>query len=248
MPSQAEKEQVVALSNVEGVYRAILSSLKSEQARINLENTHAICRGLVVDVKIKPTVSIVVKHLAANYPGQYPKEQTIRNRRNGSRNPYKSLIEAWQVAAEVIALPKRKIERSAEWDIGDGDVLAIQDPALRHKVLLLWNQNRSYKAQLDILNQWKGKQPVALSSTGKNIPPPTNCESASVISDQVEIDAIIDFLDARKMKARGLERTEMGGVRLKSSGRELASPGFIDALERLVGATQAMERKSQSGQ
>jgi hypothetical protein len=110
--------------------------------------------------------------------------------------------------------------------IGEAEILAIPNQTLRHQVLLLFSQNRSLHNQLNTLKAARADLPIKVE--GRRLG--TGNELA--LTD-AQVDALRDFIDPRKLKAKRLERTEDDALRLKG-GDQIADPGFFTALEKIA--------------
>jgi hypothetical protein len=111
--------------------------------------------------------------------------------------------------------------------IGDPEIMDIEDPKLRHQVILMLSQNRSLYTQLNILRHEQAGQPLRIEGT--TLVP----GDADLVLSEGEVEAVRDFVDPRRMNAKHLRRTEDDGVKLKD-GRVIADPGFVSALEKIV--------------
>lgn len=227
------------------VVRATLDELvanaSTDIVRKKLRGLDEACRHMVVTAGQRLTVPAVLKAYAARVlePTLSLAESSIRNKRDGA-NPYHALYRAWESAAEVLA-ERREYKRLPA---AGGEILSprelggIADPALRHQVALVLAQNTSLKRQNDMLKQVRGAPMIRIEGSGSGTQP----ESVPVPAlDETELDSIRDFLDERKLKARRLRISEDGAVQTPE-GRSIADPGFVDALRKLLTATERAGR------
>ena len=144
------------------------------------------------------------------------------------------LYRAWEDVADVIldAQPRRAAPVSGEI-IDMDDVVAINDPAVRHQVKLLINQNRSLKSQLDILKQVRGAPVIKLTATHPDTKLLLQNQNDGCELTESEIAALVDFLSERRLTARGLRIGE-DGILENRGGAALSDPGLIDALRKVV--------------
>lgn len=201
-------------------------------------NLHEVCRMLVVDAAQRPTVPEVVRRYAARFVAreQSLAEQSLRNKRGGA-NPYAALYEAWAGAAEFVLAPRCR--RGQPPVLGEmlttDDVAGIDDVPLRHQVGLMLSHNRSLKAQLDILKDVRNAPVLRIEGASdggvalrQSIPLANH-----LALTETEVEAVKDFVDVRRMRARGLRDAEDGSVETMD-GRRLSDPGFLDALDKIV--------------
>ena len=115
--------------------------------------------------------------------------------------------------------------------IAESDIRKIQDVVLRHQIFLLFAQNRSLHNQLNIIKQAAADTPIQV------IAPERPLGGADLILTEGEVDAVRDFVDPRKLRARHLLKTEDDGVCTKD-GRAIADAGFFSALNKIVRSHQ----------
>lgn len=222
-----------ALELVAAELERLVEEATNNVIRAKLQNLNDVCHRLVVSGKQRLTVPDVVAAYAARIhsPSQSLAESSIRNKRGGA-NPYQKLYRAWEFAAESIRASKRQGVRQglAHDIINQEQVAGIADDVLRHQVSLLIAQNRSYKSQLDILQQIRGSPVVTLirSKSDTDLPAANH-----LVLTEAELEAIKDFTAERKLAARRLRETTNGGLET-TDGRRLADPGFIDALRKIL--------------
>lgn len=233
MTSEAKE----ALAVVEACRDELMAAATNDQIRVKLGNLHEVCHGLVVGSKQRLTVPEVVLRYAARFVvrEQSLAEQSLRNKRGGA-NPYAVLYEAWAGAAEFVLAPRRK--RGQPSTPGEmlttDDVAGIDDVPLRHQVGLMLAQNRSLKAQLDILKDVRNAPVLRIEGAADGgIALRQSIPLANHLAlTETEVEAVKDFIDARRMRARGLREAEDGSVETMD-GRRLSDPGFLEALDKI---------------
>jgi hypothetical protein len=229
------EESKQAVEVVKSTLETLVAQATNETIRAKLRNLHDVCHHLIVNGRQRLSVPTVIQAYAARIHAKEHSlaEPSIRNKRGGA-NPYQALYRAWEGASEIILTPRKVVGGASPSDIlGDGDMARL-DPALRHRINLLIAQNRSLKAQVDILRDVR-KAPV-IHLAGAAAPERLPATEDLVLNDP-EVDALRDFVAARKLKSRGLRRTDDGGVETME-GRRMADPGFMDAVEKIVRSYQ----------
>ncbi|MEY9416826.1 hypothetical protein ABIF69_003268 [Bradyrhizobium japonicum] len=206
-------------------FGALVAKADKENVRSKLRNLHRTCAHVVDKAPAALSVPLVVTTYA-KLCGDTIGESTIRNKMSGA-NPYQSLYRRWELvaAAEAAAIKPRSVLDAGM--LGENDVLAIEDPGLRHRVTLIATQNRSLHSELNILRSDLAKMPLRIE--GASLVP----GGADLLLSDDELDAVRDFIDPRRMNAKSLQRTTDDGVKLKD-GRPIADPGFLSALEKIV--------------
>jgi hypothetical protein len=206
----------------------IVAQASTSTVRKKLEALHRTCRRIVCHEKLRLTIPLVRDRYGKLNPTE-PEiaEQSIRNKRT-SGNPYQSVYRKWEVVAEAMAAASSpRIVANTGGVLGDHDIRMIENPTLRHQVVLLCAQNKSLYNQLNILKQ--SQADVAIRIEGVALAP----GSVDLLLSDAEVEAVRDFVDPRKLKAKHLQRTQDNGVKLKD-GRPIADPGFVSALEKIV--------------
>lgn len=160
-------------------------------------------------------------------------EQSLRNKREGS-NPYIILLKAWIGAAEFVLASNRppRHQPSPSEMLSPNDVAGIADVALRHQVGLVIAQNRSLKSQLDILRSLRNAPALRLSGDARSQGDQAPLANHLALTE-TEVEAVENFIDNRRLNARGLVRGEDGVIESKD-GRPFSAPGLVDALEKIV--------------
>ena len=226
-----------AIAVVDARRGELAAAAKTELVRTKLDNLHEVCRVLVVEAAQRPTIPEVIRQYKVRYPaiGHSLAEQSLRNKREGS-NPYSVLYKAWVGAAEFVLAARRpkRHQPSASELLSEDDVAGIADTALRHQVGLVLAQNRSLKSQLDILRSL-GNAPVVrlVGDAGTRIEASQAPLANHLALTETEVEAVENFIEPRRLSARGLTRAEDGAIESKD-GRAFSAPGLADALEKIV--------------
>lgn len=223
-----------SLEIVEAKLADLLARATNDSIRTKLRNLHDVCKYLVVTGRQRLTVPAVVAAYAARFhlPEQSLAEPSIRNKRGGA-NPYQELYRAWESAAIVI-LGTREVPRTPVLHgevLKPDDLAGIHDITLRHQVCLLIAQNRSLRNQVDILKAVRGAPVIqVIGGSMGSVPTPL---ANHLALNEAEVEAVKDFIDERKLKARRLRSLGDGGIEAVD-GRRLADPGFVEALRKIV--------------
>jgi hypothetical protein len=230
-----------ALDAVTSLRNRLMATATNDTVRTKLANLDDACRIVVLEAAQRPTVPGVVKRYKAAVvePKMNLAEQSLRNKRSGA-NPYAALYAAWQGTAEVVlASAWEHRQRSSPNEILSLDDLAgINDAPLRHQVSLVVAQNRSLKAQLDILKQTLGESVVRLVGAQEADAGGGGEAADHLALTDSEVEAVRCFLDSRRMNARGLKAREDGAIET-IDGRRLTEPDFWGALEKIAKSYQA---------
>lgn len=211
--------------DLEAHFETLIAKASTETVRRKLRNLHRTCAHIVEEAGGALTVPLVVETYTKICHEQIG-ESTIRNK-CGGKNLYLSLYRKWEVVAAAKAASVKPGNVFDAGIIGDHEIMMIENPRLRHQVILMLNHNRSLHSQLNILRHEQSQMPLRIEGTSLT---PGNADL--LLSDD-EVDAVRDFVDARKMNAKNLQRTKDDGVKLKD-GRPIADPGFVSALEKIV--------------
>lgn len=204
---------------------SLCSSTSSEKVRYKLRKFDEACRHIVCKAKVRLTIPQAMKTYAAIADSEIG-ESTIRNKRGGE-NPYQSLYRKWEgVAVAMVAASTPSKVGTDVATIGEHDIRMIENPTIRHQVVLLMAQNRSLYRQLNIVKEDLKNVPIRIE--GVSLAP-----SDDLVLSEAELESIRDFIDPKKMKAKHLQSTQHSGVKLKD-GRPIADPGFLDALNKIV--------------
>jgi hypothetical protein len=212
----------------------------SANVRAKLRNLHDVCRRLVGGGGIRLSVPHVVRAYAARFPAAELSlaESSIRNKRNGA-NPYQELYRVWEGVAEVALISHRPgRSKAAPGEVLSPDELAgIDDLTLKHRVSLVLADNRSLKAQLDVLKKVRGAPVVqigALHATAGAAP-----RANDLGLTEAEVEALRNLTDPRKLRARHMRTTDDGAIELLD-GRPIGDPGLVQALEKIVRSYTAL--------
>lgn len=217
------------LSEADGVLEHLVGKASNKSIVVKLRNLNDVCRTIVSGTKQRLTVPEVLRQYKARFPdtAQALSEQTIRNKRaNG--NPYQVLYRKWEdVAEHLLATSRTGFAPAGGAILGESDIRKIEDVTLRHQVFLLFAQNRSLHNQLNIMKE--AATDVPLQIAGGAMP----AGSADLVLTDAEVEAVRDFIDPRKLRARHLGKNKDEGVSTRD-GRTIADPGFITALEKIA--------------
>jgi hypothetical protein len=204
----------------------LLARATNDAIRTKLRNLHEVCSQLVKEGK-GLSVTAVVKRYEERFrdPSEAIAIQTIRNNRTNG-NPYQSLYRTWTEVATNIAASAQRAVRVDGGLIGEAEILAIPNQTLRHQVLLLFSQNRSLHNQLNTLKAARTDLPIKVEGRRLGV-------GNQLALTGAEVDALRDFIDPRKLKAKRLVRTEADAL-MVTGGEQIADPGFFTALEKIA--------------
>ena len=208
-----------------------VAEASNEAIRTKLRNLAIVCRTIVMETKQQLSIPEVERQYKARFPDpkQTLREQTIRNKRpNG--NPYMTIYREWEKVARTVVAPPAAIHRKDGLILRESDLHTIKDPTLRHQVTLVFAQNRSLHNRLNILKKLQGQGQIRVSfdDAGQPVLPAED----SLVLTSAEIEAVRDFIDPRKLKAKHLKRSKDDGVST-IDGRSVADPGFLTALQKI---------------
>ena len=223
-----------AISTVVRLCAELVDAAATEQVRAKLNNLQEVCHLIVVEASQRPTIPEVARRYKARFPFAEHSlaEQSIRNKRGGS-NPYARLYAAWQGAAEIILATPHRTRHSIRPTkiLSTDDIAGIKDIALRHQVGLVLAQNRSLKSQLDILKTVRSAPVLRVAGAG-SANGPASLSKHHALSES-DVEAVRNFIDGRRMRARGLRCAEDGAIEM-IDGRRLSDPGFVEALNKIL--------------
>jgi hypothetical protein len=207
-----------------------IDQASNEAIKTKLGNLALVCRTIVMTPKQRLSIPEVARQYKA-LPGPKPplSEQTIRNKRpNG--NPYMTIYREWEKVAHAVMAAPAAVYRKDGLILRESDLHTIKDPTLRHQVTLVFAQNRSLHNRLNILKKLQGQGQIRVSfdNTGQPMLPAED----SLVLTGAEIEAIRDFIDPRKLKAKHLKPSKDDGVST-IDGRSVADPGFLTALQKI---------------
>jgi hypothetical protein len=232
-----DKQSAPFLEAVETVASRLKSEAKSEVVRAKLGHLDEACSHVVVKAGQRPTIPLVCKVYAGLVvdPKLAMAGQSIRNGRGGA-NPYRQLYQAWAAAAEGILKAGRRKGRTREVPhdeiLSQDDLDGIADINLRGLVRLVVAQNRALRTEREMLRRAYGTLTVNAGPRLDHEPGRGECRDAMAMNE-AEVDAIRDFLDPKRMKARGLRRAADGAIETVD-GRPLSDPAFATALEKMT--------------
>jgi len=218
----------------EGKLQDLLGSVKTEAIRTKLKNLNEVCKKLVL-AKQPLTVPSVCDAYASSYHAkdQALAKQSIRNKRDGA-NPYHALYEAWRSGGEVLLKKTHSRRKTPDGVLVDAiDIEAVKDPGDRHSMLMLATQNRSLKARLNALQTLDGSRVIQVVGAGNERERRTMALASHLSLDEVELAALREFIDERKMASRQLRVEENGSI-VDRRNRVFADPGFVTAVSKIV--------------
>ncbi|MGY3617759.1 gamma-mobile-trio protein GmtX [Bradyrhizobium sp. USDA 10063] len=208
---------------------AEIQKASNETIKKKLENLALVCRTIVAAPSQALSIAEVVREYKARFPKQPLSEQTIRNKRpNG--NPYMTVYRAWESVAHAAATAALPTQRKDGLILRESDLHTIKDPTLRHQVTAVFAQNRSLHNRLNMLKKIQGQRQirVLLDGPGTVMAP----AEEDLVLTPAELDAIRDFIDPRKLRAKHLEPSKDDGV-FTIDGGAVADPGFLSALRKI---------------
>lgn len=223
----------LALEETAQLLERLVTNASNRSVATKLRNLNDVCRAFVIETKQRLTVPAVLSEYKVRFPDadQALSEQTIRNKRTNG-NPYQTLYRKWEdVAEHWLATHQPPTSYTAGAILAETDIRKIEDVTLRHQVFLLFAQNRSLHNQLNIIKQTSADMPIQL--VGSGLP----SGGAYLVLTDAEVEAVRDFIDPRKLRARHLARTKGDGVSMRD-GNAIADPGFVTALEKIVRSYQ----------
>jgi hypothetical protein len=216
------------VEEAENLLEKLAAEASNDSVRTKLRNLNDVCRAIVTETKYRLTVPAVLRQYKVRFPdvSQSLSEQTVRNKRaNG--NPYQMLYRMWEGLAErILATSSPMHVRMDGGIICESEIRKIENTTLRHQVLLLFGQNRSLHNQLNILKQDACNAPIHIDGL------PSIAGGEDLALSPAEVEAVRDFIDPRKLRAKQLAKTKDDGVSTRD-GRSVADPGFITALEKI---------------
>jgi hypothetical protein len=211
----------------------LVAEASTKPIGVKLRNLNDVCRAIVLGAKQRLSVPEVLRQYKVRFPdaSQSLSEQTVRNNRaNG--NPYQALYRKWEdIAEHVLRISRAGPVRAAGAILAESDIRKIEDVTLRHQVFLLFAQNRSLHNQINIMKQAATDVPMQVAGSTLAI------GGADLVLTDGEVDAVRDFIDPRKLRARHLAKTNDGGLSTRD-GRSIADPGFVAALEKIAKSHQ----------
>jgi hypothetical protein len=230
-------EEVVTKQLIEQMTEAAKKSVAdlAEQASnkviaTKLGNLGEICRSIVMqETKSEFSIAKVAHQYNARYPKLPLSEQTIRNKRSNG-NPYMAVYREWEKVAHAVAVAARTGQRRDGMILRESDLHTIKDPTLRHQVTMVFAQNKSLHNSVNMLKQLQGQGQIRVSFDGAGQPQLPMGES--LVLTNAELEAIRDFIDPRKLKAKDLKPTKDHGVST-IEGHPVADAGFLSALQKI---------------
>jgi hypothetical protein len=229
-------EEIVTKQLIEQMVKAaeqsvadLVEKASNKAIATKLDQLGAVCRTIVMETKTEFSIAKVAHQYNDRYPKLPLSEQTIRNKRaNG--NPYMAVCREWEKVAHAVATASRPAQRREGLILRASDLHTIKDPTLRHQVTLVFAQNISLHNSVNMLKKLQGQGQIRVSLGG--LDQPTLPQGESLVLTSAELEAIRDFIDRRKLKAKHLTPTKDDGVST-IEGRSVADPGFLTALRKI---------------
>lgn len=154
--------------------------------------------------------------------------QTIRN--GGPKgNRYLRVFRAWERVADAVVAADRPTSRKGVQILNESDLHTIKDPVLRHQITLVFAQNKSRYNEINILKKLLGEREIRLSEGPEHRSLPGG---EGLVLTSAELDAVRDFINPKKMKAKHLKPSKDDGVHTVD-GQAIADPGFLSALRKI---------------
>ncbi len=207
-----------------------LAKAKTASVKEKLQNLAVVCRSIVLERGQSLSIAEATKDYKRRFTDHALSEQTVRNKRPGG-NPYLNLIRAWQSAAGALVREAARTRRTDGAILGESDLRVIKDPMLQHQVRQILSQNKSLHNRLNILKVAHGKEAIRLAGAAER--PLPELANEGLVLTSAEIEALQDFLDPRKLKAKHLKRSSNDAV-TTIDGQAVADPGFMSALRKIV--------------
>jgi hypothetical protein len=210
---------------------AEIAKASNEAIKTKLRNLAIVCRTIVTEAKQQLTVAEVIRQYKARFPdpSQSLSEQTIRNKRQNG-NCYQIIYREWEkVARAMVATPASTL-RNGGLILRESDLHTIKDPTLRHQVTQMFAQNRSLHNSLNTLKKLQGQRQIRVLLDGPDTGGAPTEED--LVLTAAELDAVRDFIDPRRMKAKHLKPSKDDGV-FTIDGGAVADPGFLSALRKI---------------
>jgi hypothetical protein len=219
-------------SSVKEATLAIINKVQRADQKARLSAWGDICQKLV-ELKAELSIASVVRQMTNN--GYKITTRTVYNK----GNDYRKIFDLW---VEFNSTKKSKTTTSVTTP-GDNsikgflgiDLSSIQDSVTRYQVSLMLGQLKSYKSQLDLLNNI-GNQPTGLQEESSSTLD-TNSQSLSIGNEKSLTDYDIQILK-EFMENKDFDFDENGKMTASTSlrkGTSITSEGFKQALEKVIG-------------
>jgi hypothetical protein len=196
-----------------------------------------ICEKLV-ELKAELSIASAVRQMTNN--GYKITKRTVYNKGDDNKvNDYRKIFDLW---VELKSINKPKITTNVNTPGDDGikgflgiDLRSIQDSVTRYQVSLMLGQLKSYKSQLDLLNQVRSEMSALPDENSSTLD--INSQSFSIGNEKSLTDYDIQILK-EFMENKDFDFDENGKMTASTSlrkGTSITSEGFKQALEKVVG-------------
>lgn len=198
------------------------SKTSTESIKRKLDVLSDICERLATVAGEKPLTIAEVVRRHDDLSGQ-----TIRN--GGAKgNRYLRVFRAWEKVAAARAASDRPARNGVQI-ITESDLHTIQDPVLRHQITLVFAQNKGRYNEINSLKKLLKEREIRLSDGPEHRSLPGG---EGLVLTSAELDAVRDFINPKKMKAKHLKPSKDDGVHTVD-GQAIADPGFLSALRKI---------------
>lgn len=206
------------MSDPNEVYKTVREQLKSSRSKKSLDAINAVCKQHHSSGAVDFRIATIAK-LGADQG--VPSDQTIRNK---AGEPYRALIEAWQ----VFAGKKKKSIKGRESNSGEYDwVKQVGSATHRYLIQDLIAQVRHLRAENKAFASIKKLE--------------IDCRSGSEISAESqlpnflshELDALKEAISEEFLSRQGWVRGERGSIK-DQNGKVIFRNGFVDVIEKML--------------
>jgi hypothetical protein len=199
------------------------NTTSNEGIKQKLNTLSAICEKLAT---VSGEKALTVAEAARRHPDL--SEQTLRN--GGEKgNRYLRVFRAWERVADAVIAEERPVPRSGFKILTEADLHVIKDQTLRHQVHQVFVQNRSLHNTVTTLKKLQKEKEIRLVDG----PERSAASAEGLVLTSAELDALQDFVNPRKLKAKQLKPSKDDGVHTVD-GQAVADPGFLSALRKIV--------------
>jgi hypothetical protein len=215
----------------ESLERAMANSAIREPTRRNMLKIDEACRQIQKN-RGELTIANVLRTLADLYPGDYPAEQSIRNK-TISGDSYREVVAIWRTYQLALARTK-KVRTPAPTGDDLPDILLnqLQPEGARMVVLSMRTALRNMRQQFQIIKALNPEHLIQREST-------TGSRAKELRPDltQEEREIVTAFVDTTETASRGLEWDDLGRL-LGPDGEALSRPGLLHVLMKILNRVQ----------